>query len=248
MKFKEKKKQIKYPLEDIDLPIYRQDPLNEWQVIDMQHYSGGIIPFPKAGKPDRPIAHRDTNIPNDLYSLFLSTWAFMTVFAEPLKISAYSLDEFEKALLHTTHQPKSTLLVEYNSSLLNVIIQERETANELINGDIVDDYVESLDEEPRVERGWRDQEGLKLCQKWDHKELRANYHFRGWETSLIGCLNDVATPELLPCVDEVLQHLVPKVNSSAADREKQYPTLSVKQKLDVLDFMISAVNESMVIK
>lgn len=249
-----------------------------------QHYDATmtVIPFPKAGKPERPSPHQESKIPEELYSSFLSAWAFMTVFAEPLKIAAFSLDEFEKALLHTTHQPKSTLLVEYNSGLLNIIINERDndTANELINGDIMDDYVAALEEQeeesdhsdneqeqkkkgsklkntiiepscaslPRVERGWRDKEGLKISQKWDHKELRANYHRRGWETSLIGCLNDVATPDLLPNVDELLQHLIPKLNSTAADREKQYPTLSIKQKLDILNFLISAVNESTPIK
>lgn len=259
-------------MEDLDLPIYRKNPDGNWDIIDMAphkydpHNNTMNIPFPKAGRPDRPIPRNDTLIPADLFDSFLSIWTFMTVFAEPLKISAFSVDEFEEALFHTTHQPKATVLVEYNACLLNVIIKERDddTLNETINGDLMEQYVESLEENksmddnehhqqkapvlPRVERGWRDKECLRISQKWDHKVLRVNYDRRGWETSLIGCLNHVATPDLLPNVDELLQHLVPKVHSTAADREKQYPTLSAKQKLDILQFLVDIVNESVIIK
>ncbi|KAI8370192.1 hypothetical protein BD560DRAFT_119456 [Blakeslea trispora] len=300
----ERRKQaaIKYPIEDLDLPIYRKDPNLNWALVDMhpQKYDakeGSIIPYPSGGRSERPKPHHDFPIPPDLFDIFLSIWAFLTVFSEPLKLTAYSIDDFERALFHDTHQPKATVLVEYNACLLNVIISERkeDTANELINGELMEAYVESLEEDmeeneneedeeeatenetekqrntrkrslregstqssvgqqkkpsvlPRVERGWRDKEHLKFAQKWDHKELRANYDRRGWETTLIGCLNDVATPEILPNVDELLQHLVPKMSSSAADREKQYPTLSVKQKLDILSFLIDVVNESTLIK
>lgn len=298
----ERKKQsaIKYPIEDLDLPIYRKDPNMNWLLTDMspQKYDvkqqdACIIPYPSGGRSERPIPHHDSLIPPELFEHFLSIWAFLTVFAEPLKLSAYSVDEFERALFHNTHQPKATVLVEYNACLLNVIINERkeDTVNETINGEVMETYVESLEEEaeennsdkgsgdedeeeenedsqtnkkgtssklkndsttssvlPKVERGWRDKEHLKISQKWDNKELRANYDRRGWETTLIGCLNDVATPELIPDLDELLRHLVPKMGSSAADREKQYPTLSIKQKLDILGSLIDVVNESNVIK
>lgn len=285
----ERKKQsaVKYPLEDLDLPIYRKDPNLNWMLVDMspQKYDAkdGIIPYPSGGRSERPKPHHDSPIPPELFDSFLSIWAFLTVFAEPLKLAAYSVDDFERALFHNTHQPKATVLVEYNSCLLNVIINERkeDTQNETINGDLMETYVESLedgnsksgsdDEDeneeneknpgsklkndipstsilPKVERGWRDKEHLKLSQKWDNKELRANYDRRGWETSLIGCLNDVATPELIPNLDELLQHLVPRIGSTAADRERQYPTLSIEQKLNILAFLIDVVNESNLIK
>lgn len=285
----ERKKQaaVKYPLEDLDLPIYRKDPNLNWMLVDMspQKFDAkdAVIPYPSGGRPERPKPHYESPIPPELFDSFLSIWAFLTVFAEPLKCSAYSVDEFEKALFHDTHQPKSTVLVEYNSCLLNVIISERkeDTANEVINGDIMETYVESLEENesksgsendddeeesskkrgsklkdstpstsvlPKVERGWRDKEHLRLSQKWDHKELRANYDHRGWETTLIGCLNDVATPELVPNLDDLLRHLVPRTGSTAADREKQYPTLTIAQKLDILAFLIDVVNESGLIK
>lgn len=298
----ERKKQaaVKYPLEDLDLPVYRKDPNRNWALIDMspQTYDckqSGVIPYPSGGKPIRPLAHYDSPIPPNLFDSFLSIWAFLTVFSEPLKLTAYSVDDFERALFHTSHQPKATVLIEYNACLLNAIISERkeDTANEIINGDAMENYIESLEEQnpsddhnsnderedeyegededpgndknrkvsklkpeqfalpsvlPRVERGWRDQEHLRFSKKWDNKELRANYERRGWETSLIGCLNDVATPDLLPDVDDLLRHLVPKMNSTAVDREKQYATLSVKQKLDILGFLVDVVNESTLIK
>jgi hypothetical protein len=293
----ERKKQaaVKYPLEDLDLPIYRKDPNRNWALIDMspQAYDckqNGVIPYPSGGKSARPLPHYDSPIPPQLFDSFLSIWAFLTVFSEPLKLTAYSVDDFERALFHTSHQPKATVLVEYNACLLNAIISERkeDTANEVINGDVMENYVESLEEQdqsdddnsnneeeeeedgdndkkrkgsklkseqsasssalPRIERGWRDKEHLRISQKWDNKELRANYERRGWETTLIGCLNDVATPGLLPDVDDLLRHLVPKMSSTAADREKQYPTFSVKQKLDILGFLIDVVNETTLIK
>jgi hypothetical protein len=89
---------------------------------------------------------------------------------------------------------------------------------------------------------------LKLSQKWDNKELRQSYDRRGWETTLIGCLNDVATPDLISDLDEILQHLVPRYQSTAADREQQYPTLSLKYKLEILSFLVDVVNESTLIK
>lgn len=278
----ERKKQaaVKYPVEDLDLPIYRKDPNNNWALIDMspQKYFSrdGIIPYPSGGRSERPIPRHDPTIPAELFDTFLSTWAFLTVFAEPLRLAAYSVDEFEKALFHETHQPKATVMVEYNACLLNVIIKERKdnTSNEIINGDALENYLESLEKSddesddendnsskqggsklkpessllPKIERGWRDKDHLRFAQKWDSKELRANYDRRGWETTLIGCINDIATPELLPNVDELLRHLNPKLNSSAADREKQYPTLSIKQKLEILEFLVNVVNESTVIK
>ncbi|KAL7313252.1 hypothetical protein PS15m_007017 [Mucor circinelloides] len=278
----ERKKQaaVKYPVEDLDLPIYRKDPNNNWALIDMSPRiyvsRDGIIPYPSGGRSERPIPHHDSNIPAELFDTFLSTWAFLTVFAEPLKVTAYSVDEFEKALFHDTHQPKATVLVEYNACLLNVIIKERKdnTSNEIINGDASENYLESLEKSndesddendgnskqagsklkpessqlPKIERGWRDKDHLRFAQKWDNKELRANYDRRGWETTLIGCINDIATPELLPSIDDLLRHLNPKLNSSAADREKQYPTLSIKQKLDILEFLVNVVNESTIIK
>ncbi|CAO3618011.1 unnamed protein product [Mucor fragilis] len=278
----ERKKQaaVKYPVEDLDLPIYRKDPNNNWALIDMSPRKyvskDGIIPYPSGGRSERPIPHHDSNIPAELFDTFLSTWAFLTVFAEPLKLTAYSVDEFEKALFHETHQPKATVLVEYNACLLNVIIKERKdnTSNEIINGDASESYLESLEKSddesddehegnskqtgsklkpessqlPKIERGWRDKDHLRFAQKWDSKELRANYERRGWETTLIGCINDIATPELLPSIDDLLRHLNPKLNSSAADREKQYPTLSIKQKLDILEFLVHVVNESAIIK
>ncbi|CEG66262.1 hypothetical protein RMATCC62417_02874 [Rhizopus microsporus] len=269
----ERKRQVavKYPLEDLDLPIYRKDPSLNWLLVDMSPQKCDskeiIIPYPSGGRSLRPMPHKESSIPPELFDSFLSVWSFLTVFAEPLKVSAYSVDEFEGALFHNTHQPKATVLVEYNACLLNVIINERndDTSNEIINGDVVDQYIEDLEDQeesdeeedtkeerkpvlPTVERGWRDKEHLRISSRWDHKELRASTERRGWESSLIGCLNDVATPDMIPDLNEILQHLVPRSNSTAAEREKRYPTLSLKQKLDILGFLVNVVNESNLIK
>ncbi|KAG1451798.1 hypothetical protein G6F56_007990 [Rhizopus delemar] len=268
----ERKRQgaVKYPLEDLDLPIYRKDPMLNWLLVDMspgKYDAPQQIPYPSGGRSPRPTPHKESAIPLEYFDSFISIWSFLTVFAEPLKITAYSVDEFQDALLQD--QPRQKVLVEYNACLLNVMIKERDddTSNELINGDVAESYVEKLEEQeieidsdnedeeddkrsvlPLVERGWQDKEQLKIGQKWDHKELRSASERRGWETSLIGCLNNVATPDIVPDLDEILQHLVPRASSNAAEREKQYPTLSLKQKLDILEFLVNAVNESNLIK
>ncbi|KAI8993270.1 ATP-utilizing chromatin assembly and remodelling N-terminal-domain-containing protein [Pilobolus umbonatus] len=273
----ERKKQsaVKYPVEDLDLPIYRKDPNLNWILIDMSPHKydnkSGHIPYPSGGRPPRPIPHQDDIIPPQLFDSFLSVWAFLTIFAEPLKISAYSIDDFQRALFHTSQQPKQTLLVEYMTGLLNVIISERkdDTMNDLINGDVMDNYVDARDgdvkvkmeetdmsleknekhsNEEKCKRHWRSKEMLRICHKWDTRELRANYDRRGWETALVGCLNDIATPDMIPDLDDLLLHLVPRMNTTASDRERQYPTLSLKQKLDILVFLVDTVNGSNLIK
>ncbi|CAO3665968.1 unnamed protein product [Rhizopus stolonifer] len=259
---------IRYPMEDLDLPDYRKDFTLNWKVIDMrsQRYNGEkAIPYPNAGKPSRPIPHQVSLVPPELFDSFLSSWSFLTVFGEPLNISTYRLNEFENALMDTTIQNRPNILVEYHAALLNVIIKERndDSVNEVIKGYVANSYIEALEEQegmdvdgkeeetsilPRVERGWQDIEHLKISEKWDHKEIRAGADRRGWMTSLIGCLNDVATPDMVPGLDGILQHIIPRMGSTAAEREKQYPLLTLKQKLDILLFLVNTVIESNLIR
>lgn len=261
---------VKYPMEDLDLPIYRKDPNMNWALIDMSPdiYTGPYaIPYPSGGRTPRPVPQKNENIPSELFEDFISVWSFLSVFSEPLGLLAFSIDEFERALGQNPQQGKSTILVESNACLLNVIIRERkdDTVSEIASGSAMEEYVDALEEEeeeeetdeekeqerPKLEkkheRGWRSPEQLRLTKGWDNKEIRSSDR-KGWETVLIGCLNDIATPELVPEIDDILSHLVPRDGSTVAERERRYPTLSMKQKLDILNFLVQAVNESMLIK
>ncbi|KAF7726253.1 hypothetical protein EC973_008963 [Apophysomyces ossiformis] len=273
---KRKQTTIKYPIEDLDLPIYRKDPNMNWLLVDMSSEKCPTddvrIPYPSGGRPPRPIPHDDCTMPYDLFDKMLSIWSFLAIFSEPLQLTPFSIDEFQRALFHTSHQPKATIMIESNVCLLNVIINERreDIANEIASGNAVEDYLDALEEDPerngkmhteddsssalsrlrrtKVERGWRDAEQLKIGDNWDAKDICAGHDRKGWETALIGCLNEVATPELIPNLDQILRHLVPRNNSTIAERERQYPTLNVKYKLAILEFLINVVNESTLIK
>ncbi|KAG0192120.1 hypothetical protein DFQ28_010119 [Apophysomyces sp. BC1034] len=267
---------VKYPVEDLDLPIYRKDPNMNWLLVDLSPDKCPVddmrIPYPSGGRPPRPIPRNDCTLSYDLFDKMLSIWSFITIFSEPLQLTPFSIDEFQRALFHTSHQPKATVMIESNVGLLNVIISERkeDIANEIANGNAVEDYLDALEEDPekngrthteddstsalsrlrrtKVERGWRDAEQLKIGDNWDNKEIRSGPDRKGWETALIGCLNEVATPELIPNLDQILRHLVPRNNSTIAERERQYPTLNVKYKLAILEFLVNVVNESILIK
>ncbi|KAI9322215.1 ATP-utilizing chromatin assembly and remodelling N-terminal-domain-containing protein [Dichotomocladium elegans] len=278
----ERRKQIpvKYPMEDLDLPIYRKDPNTNWALIDMSPdvYTGPhVIPYPSGGRPIRPIPHKNPAIPDDLFETFIAVYVFLTVFSEPLDLAPFSIDEFQQALTANGSQQQQTLkstLIDSNVCLLNIVINERnhDGVSEIATGLAMEDYVDSLSEEQqngssnkassqqyrhhdtaftrlrrgKVERGWRDAEQLKLSKDWDNKEIGEDR--KGWETVLVGCLNDVATPNLVPDLDLILRHLVPRNNSTASERERQYPTLSLKHKLAILKFLVEAANESTAIK
>ncbi|KAI9020042.1 ATP-utilizing chromatin assembly and remodelling N-terminal-domain-containing protein [Phycomyces nitens] len=290
----ERRKQaaVKYPVEDLDLPIYRKDPNLNWALVDMSPTKTQLpqkIPYPSGGRPQRPTPHMESVLPTELVEQSLILWSFLNVFSDPLELSPFSVDDFERALIQT-NSVKSTVMIECNACLLNVIIRERkeDIANDIASGEAVEDYLDALEEEEedeedkddvdidadddktikdadskgdsakptafsrlkrhQVERGWRDPEQLKIGQGWDKKEIRQTNDRKGWESVLIGCLNEIATPDMIPQLDQILRHLVPRINSTATEREKQYPSLSVKHKLMVLKFLVDVVNESTLIK
>lgn len=281
-RFREQKRKpipVKYPIEDLDLPIYRKDPNLNWELVDMSPdvYNGPeTIPYPSGGRAPRPIPHENTAIADDLFETFISVWSFLNVFSDPLELTPFSIDDFEQVLCQSPQQhTKTSILVDSNIALLNAIISERnqDSVSDIVSGITMEDYVDMLDEQNesgrssssssssspqvkdtafsrlrrgKVERGWRDAEQLKLGKNWDKKEIGSNR--KGWETALIGCLNDTATPQLIPDLDLILRHLVPRNNSTAAERERQYPTLSIKHKLAILSFLMEAVNETSIIK
>ncbi|KAI9489420.1 hypothetical protein BDB00DRAFT_932005, partial [Zychaea mexicana] len=276
----ERRKQaaVKYPIEDLDLPIYRKDPNLNWALVDMapDKYTGpATIPYPTGGRPDRPPPHKNNAIPDEIFEQFISIWSFLAVFSDPLSLMPFSIDDFERALCQSPQQQQSqprsnNILFESNVCLLNVIIKDRkqDIAGDIASGLMNEEYVDSMKEDnhedspsgrvkqqntafsrlrrDKVERGWRDAEQLKLSQGWDRREVRNDR--KGWENILIGCLNKIATPALVPELDMILRHLVPRNNSTASERERQYPSLSIKHKLAILGFLIEAVNESTAVK
>ncbi|KAI8083615.1 ATP-utilizing chromatin assembly and remodelling N-terminal-domain-containing protein [Thamnidium elegans] len=117
---------LKYPMEDLNVPIYRRDPSGSGPIIDMTPGTEGhnTVPLnPTGGMPTRPEPNRHSTVPDECYGSFLMVWSFLGVFSQPLKLSPFGLDDFENALHHNSH---TTLLIESNIALLNAIIKQRD--------------------------------------------------------------------------------------------------------------------------
>ncbi|OAD79541.1 DDT transcription factor [Phycomyces blakesleeanus NRRL 1555(-)] len=119
---------IKYPMEDLDVPIYRRDPSGEGPIMDMSPSTSNstkTIQNPTGGMPICPTPCRDSTIPTECFGSFLMVWCFLSIFARPLDLSPFTLDDFENALHHNSTYIKSQILIESNVALLNAIIRQQ---------------------------------------------------------------------------------------------------------------------------
>lgn len=101
----------------------------------------------------------------------------------------------------------------------------------------------------------------RFVKVWDAKYLAANDEREGWENVLVGCLAALGAYETVPNLDGILQHLtanededeVPKSKSKSrkvhsTGPSEQYPTLSIADKLQVLEFLVDLAGSSKAIK
>ncbi|KAI8086198.1 uncharacterized protein BX664DRAFT_335154 [Halteromyces radiatus] len=123
---------------------------------------------------------------------------------------------------------------------------KRNDTREKYNGDNKNNSDDKDDDDSHSGLGWREQEPLRLSKDWDKKEIRSDR--RNWLVALIGCLNDVATPLLVPGIDSILHHLLPRAHSTIVERDRQFASLDIGRKLQLLSFLIEVVNESVIIK
>lgn len=128
-RLKEERRQqaaIKYPIEDIDLPIYRKDPVNSWQLVDMSLVDNALpcpIPYPNGGRPPRPVPWKEFAIPAEYFESYIMIWTFLSIFAKPLELQPFTIDTFEAGLCQNTS--KSQVNIESFACLLNAIVRER---------------------------------------------------------------------------------------------------------------------------
>lgn len=118
---------LKYPMEDLDLPAYRREAETN-TIIDMK--PGGqqppVIPNPTGDTASQwPQPAEPSTIASAIFGSFLMVWSFLSIFARPLGLFPFSLDDFEHALRHNSTEYKSHILIETNACLLNAIIKER---------------------------------------------------------------------------------------------------------------------------
>ncbi|KAG1472464.1 hypothetical protein G6F56_001521 [Rhizopus delemar] len=120
-----KEQVVRYPIEDLNLPVYRRDPSGFGKITDMT--PGSKDALSKAQNPTGGMSicpsSTETSVPQESYGAFLMIWSFLSVFAHPLKLSPFSLDDFENAL---HYKEPSILMRECNVALLNAIIKQRE--------------------------------------------------------------------------------------------------------------------------
>jgi bromodomain adjacent to zinc finger domain protein 1A len=117
---------LKYPMEDLNVPSYRRAPSGLGNIIDMTPGTEGAgtdALNPTGDMPTRPKPNYHSTVPADCFGSFLMVWSFLGVFSQPLKLTPFSLDDFENALRHNSH---STIMIESNIALLNAIIKQRD--------------------------------------------------------------------------------------------------------------------------
>jgi hypothetical protein len=78
---------------------------------------------PTGGMPPRPTPNYQSTVPADCIGSFLMVWSFLGNFSQPLKLSPFSLDDFENALRYDS---PTSILTESNIALLNAVIVQRD--------------------------------------------------------------------------------------------------------------------------
>ncbi|KAG0227766.1 hypothetical protein BGW42_002736 [Actinomortierella wolfii] len=235
-------KVIKYPIEDLDLDIKLSKKEDD-------------------GEPTiqrRPKGLTDLGVPHACFEQVVMAWQFLNSFSEPLKLSPFSIKDFEDSLQHTTTEPRSVLVAEYHSVLLNVIIDDRQkgisrpllassTNNSGSNfereGSVASESSMGDDSDMSLSGGYQQRQHHPINERvaligqgWDEQQIPLSR--QGWEATLVGCVNELGSFEAIPGVDKILNHLVPEESSTKDDVEFLFPTLSIEDKIRLLVFLI----------
>ncbi|CAO3677569.1 unnamed protein product [Umbelopsis ramanniana] len=292
---------LKYPIEDLDLPVYRRPDLEKPDVT-LQAKAGRKITDPLGNHGLRPVASDELGVPEKQFTSFLLIWNFLTTFSKPLHLTPFSIDDFEQALHYTSATPASHLIIEAHVALLNTIIRERRkkntgaasmvTGNLMVpglgqnssrsaspaidysavttrtntpdletNGDVLmkdeevsfssdGEVVLQLERTTISEKGWGSNEAFDVGKGWSLRPISLANDREGWELALIGCLNELANPAMVPDLDNIIRHLLPSEDEDDEedDAYTAYATLSIVQKIQIFDFLVHVVNECAVIK
>lgn len=140
----EKKKVIKYPIEDLDIPPISTKELKYTS-------SDGF-----ARIRCRPIPSRALPVPKDLFEPLMMVYYFCIAVGKPLGLSPFTLDDFEAALRHNTHDPPCTLVSEMHGSLLNCIMRDGSYSKDLAPAALETKALEKREkvkERERLEKG-----------------------------------------------------------------------------------------------
>ncbi|EST08685.1 DDT domain protein [Kalmanozyma brasiliensis GHG001] len=110
-----RKKNIKYPIEDLEL-----DPITKRELM-----------FKMVGelerRKERPLPARGDlalTMPKELFETFLGTYFFLISKGKPLLLSPFTMDDYEQALQHRFSDPTCTLINEIHRTLINLIVRD----------------------------------------------------------------------------------------------------------------------------
>lgn len=113
-----------------------------------------------------------------------------------MKLSSFTLDEYESALRHAVDEPTCTLITEIHVSLI-ALAKERSAQRHLASNSLEDAYGTDMEEDkPEVPLSDLLEELGKLGstrndRPWDTRKLKESDGRLGWESVLVGLLRDV---------------------------------------------------------
>jgi bromodomain adjacent to zinc finger domain protein 1A len=110
-----KKKFVKYPIEDLLI-----DPIS-----DRELKAKNKIPDEAPRRRERPTPNRDLlGVPKDIFEVFMNSYLFLQACGKPLALTPFTMDDYEAALRHNTHDPACHLIAEVHGTLINAIVRE----------------------------------------------------------------------------------------------------------------------------
>ncbi|RHZ46786.1 hypothetical protein Glove_606g140 [Diversispora epigaea] len=224
---KAEQKKIKYPIEDLGVPLDRS-----------------LL-------QKRPSLVYDFKVSQDCIGIMLSIWNFFTIFGKTLGMSFCTLDDFESSLYHTVTSPRCYLTIEMHVSLLNAIIKDRmhsKGKKRVVNHAVGIDAME-IDNNDEITMLNTSREILEMLgNNWDRKLISSSDGRKGWETILAGCIYQLIEYSSTPNLEHILAKIVPKRKSNIEETlEKNYVTLEAADKLQILEFLINTVSKSQTI-
>ncbi|KAF8342653.1 ATP-utilizing chromatin assembly and remodelling N-terminal-domain-containing protein [Cantharellus anzutake] len=233
---------IKYPIEDLDVTISERER--------------------KAGKAVvRPAFDRDVPFGSD-FEPFLMSWAFMQSFGAVLKLSTFTLDEYEMAVRHNLPDVQCALITEIHLCLLTVA-KERSPIKFIALDSL--NFYDSQDREGEVPFADLTKAaksvGDRRASGWETPIGRESKS--GWEEGLTIFIRDHATIDNLPNLRRILRSLlfVPEtdpISSSPSDvtpatfarvqPSERYPFLFAEDKIAIIGLLVEMCLFSRVIR
>ncbi|KAH8150366.1 uncharacterized protein LAJ45_05577 [Morchella importuna] len=131
-------KAIKYPIEDLDLPIQEGTHRPTLHFLSAAGMPGKLEPnetgvnrrISRSSTRNSLVASAspapvDNGIDEEKVGYYLSTWVFLNIYCEPLVLDSFTFDDYIQALEYSSDEMECELFVEIHCSLLKSIVNEQ---------------------------------------------------------------------------------------------------------------------------